>query len=64
MKPADVFEEWNAYAEREVLFPRNFDSDLIIRTTALKNRCHHRGPALWEIQFPDAFVPEIETRRA
>jgi hypothetical protein len=36
MKPADVFEEWIAYAERKVLFPRDFDSDLIIRTSASK----------------------------
>jgi len=28
MEIADVFLEWNAYAERKVLFPRDFDGDL------------------------------------
>ncbi len=36
MKITDVFEEWTAYAERKVLFPRDFDSDLIIRTSSSK----------------------------
>ena len=33
---AEVFDEWSAYAERKVLFPRDFDSDAIIRTSSSK----------------------------
>jgi predicted AAA+ superfamily ATPase len=33
---ADVFEEWSAYAERKVLFPRDFNGETIIRTSASK----------------------------
>ncbi|MFA5212532.1 MAG: hypothetical protein WC406_04290 [Methanoregula sp.] len=36
MTLADIFEEWCAYAERKLLFPRDFDGDAMIRTSASK----------------------------
>jgi hypothetical protein len=33
---ADIFEEWSAYAQRKVLFPRDFNSNAILRTSASK----------------------------
>ncbi|GAB6286465.1 MAG: ATP-binding protein [Methanoregula sp.] len=36
MTLADIFEEWCTYAERKLLFPRDFDGDAMIRTSASK----------------------------